>query len=413
MKKINDIFLTKFVPFLTKVGNNRYLAAIRDGISITIPFTIIGSIFMIIGNLPITGWDKIIKPYSSMLNAATNTTFGIIGLIGAISLGYFFSKMHNIDRITGTIISLVCFLLATLNDKFTINIDNFGSTGLFSAIIVSLITIEIIAFFIRKKIVIKLPDSVPPAVGKSFEALIPAGVSIILFWCLRVLLNIDINSVITAIFKPFVFALNTLPGAVLIMFIILLLWFAGIHGNSLVGNLCLPFTMTYLTANAASFQAGQMPQYINAEGFYYFGMGLGGTGTTIGLAIAIAFFAKSKRYKTIGKLTLLPACFGINEPIIFGLPIVLNPVLFVPFIFTPIILQIITWFLMSFNIIGHVVTSIPWTTPPILSGFLVTGGNINAAIWQAIEVVLAVIAYLPFFKILDNQELLAEKNESK
>ena len=136
----------------------------------------------------------------------------------------------------------------------------------------------------------------PPAVGKSFEALIPAGVSIILFWCLRVLLNIDINSVITAIFKPFVFALNTLPGAVLIMFIILLLWFAGIHGNSLVGNLCLPFTMTYLTANAASFQAGQMPQYINAEGFYYFGMGLGGTGTTIGLAIAIAFFAKSKRY---------------------------------------------------------------------------------------------------------------------
>ena len=188
MKKINDIFMNKLVPFLTKVGNNRYLAAIRDGISITIPFTIIGSIFMIIGNLPITGWDKIIKPYSSMLNAATNTTFGIIGLIGAISLGYFFSKMHNIDRITGTIISLVCFLLATLNDKFTINIDNFGSTGLFSAIIVSLITIEIVEFFIRKKIVIKLPDSVPPAVGKSFEALIPAGVSIILFWCLRVLL---------------------------------------------------------------------------------------------------------------------------------------------------------------------------------------------------------------------------------
>lgn len=151
MKKINDIFMNKFVPFLTKVGNNRYLAAIRDGISITIPFTIIGSIFMIIGNLPITGWDKIIKPYSSMLNAATNTTFGIIGLIGAISLGYFFSKMHNIDRITGTIISLVCFLLATLNDKFTINIDNFGSTGLFSAIIVSLITIEIVEFFTSKK----------------------------------------------------------------------------------------------------------------------------------------------------------------------------------------------------------------------------------------------------------------------
>lgn len=409
---MKNIFMDKIIPFLTELGNNKYLAAIRDGISITIPFTIVGSIFMIIGNFPVPGWDKIIEPYSGALNAATNVTFGIIGLIGAISLGYFLSKVHELDEITGIIISLVCFLLATLNNELTINTSNFGSTGLFSAIFVALISTGIVSFFVKKGIVIRLPNSVPPAVGKSFEALIPAGASILIFWIVRVLLDVDINNVITMIFSPFVVALNTLPGVVLVMLIILLLWFAGIHGNSIVGNLCLPFTMTYLAANTASFQSGTIPQYINAEGFYYFGMGLGGTGTTIGLALAIAFFAKSKRYKTLGKITLVPACFGINEPIIFGLPIVLNPVLFIPFVITPILLQIGTWFLMYFNIIGRVVTSIPWTTPPILSGFLVTGGDWRAALWQAIEVIIAVCIYLPFFKIMDKEALNLEENDN-
>lgn len=409
---MKEVFMDKIIPSLMKLGNNKYLAAIRDGISITIPFTIIGSIFLIIGNLPINGWSDIIAPYSQMLNAAVNVTFGIIGLIGAISVAYFFSKMHEIDKVTGTIVSLVCFLLATLNSDLAINIDSFGSKGLFTAIIVPLISTSIMALAVKKGIVIKLPDSVPPAVGKSFEALIPAGMNILLFWVIRVLLNVDINNLITMIFSPFVVALNTLPGAVLVMFIILMLWFIGIHGNALVGNLCLPITMTYLAANTTAYQSGESVQYINAEGFYYFGMGLGGTGTTIGLAIAIALFAKSKRYKTLGKLILVPAFFGINEPIIFGLPIVLNPIMFIPFVFTPIILQIVTWILMSLNIIGKVVTSIPWTTPPILSGFLVTGGDWRAAVWQAIEVVIAVCVYLPFFKILDKQEHDTEKLES-
>lgn len=401
---MKEVFMDKIIPFLMKLGNNKCLVAIRDGISITIPFTIIGSVFLIIGNLPINGWNNIIAPYSAMLNAAVNTTFGIIGLIGAISVGYFFSKMHEVDEITGTIISLVCFLLATLNGELGINIPSFGSTGLFTAIIVPVICTSIMAWAVKKGIVIKLPASVPPAVSKSFEALIPAGLSILLFWGVRVLLNIDINNIITVMFSPFVIALNTLPGSILVMFIILMLWFVGIHGNALVGNLCLPITMTYLASNTTAYQAGETVPYINAEGFYYFGMGLGGTGTTIGLAIAIALFAKSKRYKTLGKLTLVPAFFGINEPIIFGLPIVLNPMMFIPFVFTPIILQIITWVLMSSNIIGKVVTSIPWTTPPILSGFLVTGGDWRAAVWQAIEVVIAICVYLPFFKILDKQE---------
>lgn len=407
---MSSFFMDKVIPVMNRFGNNKYLVAIRDGVSITIPFTIIGSIFLIIGNLPIPGWEKIIADFSDQLNSAVNVTFGAIGLIASISLGYFFSKMHNIDSITGTIITLVSFLLATLNEDLSVNTATFGSSGLFAAIVIAILSTGIMTWFIKKGIVIKLPDGVPPAVGKSFEALLPAGASILLIWIVRVLLGFDINNFITLIFSPFVIALNTLPGALLLMLLILILWFVGIHGNALVGNLALPVTMTYLAANTEAMQASDIPAYINAEGFYYFGMGLGGTGATIGLAIAIAFFAKSKRYKTLGKLTLTPALFGINEPLIFGLPIVLNPIMLIPFVGTPLLLQIITWFLMKFNIIGKVVTSIPWTTPPILSGFLVTGGDWRAAIWQAIGVIIAVTIYLPFFKVLDNKEL---KNELK
>ncbi|MDN6029476.1 MAG: PTS transporter subunit EIIC [Lactococcus plantarum] len=401
-------FMDKVIPVMNRVGNNKYLVAIRDGLSITIPFTIIGSVFLIIANLPINGWADILGDFAPKLNAAVNVTFGAIGLIASVSLGYFFSKMHKIEPITGTIMSLVTFLLATLDKNLSVNISAFGSAGLFVAIIIAMITTGIMAWFVKKGILIELPDGVPPAVGKSFEALLPAAASILVIWVVRVLLNFDINSFITFIFTPFVVALNTLPGALLLMLLILLLWFVGIHGNTLVGNLALPVTMTYLTANTEAMQHGHVPTYINAEGFYYFGMGLGGTGATIGLALVIALFAKSKRYKTLGKLTLTPALFSINEPLIFGFPIVLNPVMLVPFVGTPILLQVITWFLMKYNLIGKVVTSIPWTTPPVLSGFLVTGGDWRAAVWQAIGILVSVAIYLPFFKALDNQEL---KNE--
>lgn len=406
---MNTFFMEKVIPTMNKFGNNRYLVAIRDGISITIPFTIIGSIFLIVGNLPIPGWGDIIGDLGPMLNSAVNVTFGAIGLIASMSLGFYFSKMHNVDSVTGTIISVVGFLLATLNEDLAINTSTFGSSGLFAAIIIAMISTGIMSFFVKKGILIKLPDAVPPAVGKSFEALLPSGAVIVLIWIVRVLFDFDINNFITLIFNPFVFALNTLPGALLVMFLILFLWFVGIHGNALVGNLAMPITMTYLAANTEALQAANPIPYINAEGFFYFGMGLGGTGATVGLAIAIAFFAKSQRYKTMGKLTFTPAIFGINEPLIFGLPIVLNPVMMIPFIVTPLLLQIITWFLMQFDLIGRVVTTIPWTTPPILSGFLVTGGDWRAALWQAIGIVISVVIYLPFFKTLDNQELRNEQ----
>lgn len=407
---MQDFFEQKFMPVMGRLGSNPYLQAIRDGISITIPFTIIGSVFLILGNLPIEGWSDIIGDLGPMLSAAVNVTFNIIGLIAAMGLGYYFSRMHEIDIATGTILTVVTFLLATVSgEDFSLSTAAFGSSGMFTAILIAMVATGIMSVFIKRGFIIKLPDGVPPAVGKSFEALIPAAVTVVLVWVVRVIGGIDINGVLQLIFSPFVFALNTLPGALVEMLLILLLWFAGIHGNSVVGSLCTPITMTYLADNTAAMLAGTAPVYNNAEGFFYFGMGLGGTGATIGLAISLAFFMKSKQYRTLGKFTLVPSVFGINEPLMFGVPIVLNPTLLVPFVAAPILLNVASWILMDLGVIGRVVASIPWTTPPILSGFLCTGGDWRAAVWQIAEVIIATAIWLPFMKMLDRKACEEER----
>lgn len=170
MESLKSFFEEKFVPGVTKLSNMKYLIALRDGMVITVPFTIFGSIFMIIGNLPINNWYNIIAPISKYIQVPINVTFGLLGLIICMSLAYQISKLNNNDRLTGTAITTVCYVIAMLSKKFAIDPSVYGSAGIFTAIIVAIVTGELMSFFIRKNIVIKMPDSVPPAVAKSFVA---------------------------------------------------------------------------------------------------------------------------------------------------------------------------------------------------------------------------------------------------
>ncbi len=245
---------------------------------------------------------------------------------------------------------------------------------------------------------------------KSFSALIPGGLTLLIFWVIRVVLHININDLVTKLFAPLVVGVNSFPGILFVCFLMCALWTLGIHGNNVVGSVSAPIFLNFLASNIEAVSQGQNPPYIVADGFLLFGMNLGGTGAIIGLAISL-MFAKSEQYKTLGKVGLFPSIFGISEPLMFGVPVVLNPVLAIPFIGIPLILQGITYFLMKFDIIGHIVASAPWTTPPVIAGFLITGGDWRAAVWQGIEVVVAVIGYLPFFLKLDKDALAKEAGE--
>ena len=410
MKTLTNWFQNKFTPALAKFGNMKYLVALRDGMIITVPFTVFGSIFMIIANLPINGWANFIKPIQPMLQAPVTMTFGILALIVAVGMSYQTSKANHIDPLSGTAIGTVAFLLAMLNSKGTIDLADLGSSGMFTAIVIAILSSEIMRFFIKRHIVIKMPDAVPPAVASSFASLLPGSAALLVVWIIRVVLNIQINSVIQTIFSPLVVGLNSFWGVEFILFLTLLMWTVGIHGNNVIGAVASPVYLQFLTANINAVSNGHAATHITADGFLNFGMNIGGTGAILGLVICM-LFAKSQRYKQLGRLGFLPAIFQISEPIMFGFPVVLNPALMIPFITVPMVLQGISYFLIKYGVIGMVIAQVPWTTPTMVNGYLITGGDWRAPVWQLIQLIVSVACYWPFFKLSD-RKAYAEEQQS-
>lgn len=413
MKAMGNWFQNVFSPALSKFSNMKYMLALRDGMIITVPFTIFGSIFEILANLPINGYSEWIKPYLAQLNSAVAITFGIISVIVAIGMSHEMAKLNKIDTLTGTAIGVAAFLLSMLDNKFTLDPSTLGSDGMFTAIVVSIVSSEIVAWFIHRHIVITLPDSVPPAVAGSFVALVPACASLGFFWIIRVFFNIKINAIITALFSPLVVGLNSFWGFELVLFITLILWTVGIHGNNVVGAVANPIYGYFIMSNIDRASKGLAPTHITADGFLDFGMNIGGTGAILALVICCLLFAKSKQYKQLARLGAVPSIFQISEPIMFGLPVVLNPVLCIPFVVIPMVLQGITYFMMKAGMLGMVIAQVPWTTPIFINGYLITGGDWRAPVWQLVELIIAILVYLPFFKIIDHQAYKLENSEQK
>lgn len=411
MNKILNFVETKLAPPLNKMASQHHLSAVKNGMIVTVPLTIIGSIFLLIPNIPIAAIKNFFEPYANMITTVNTVTIGSVGLVGAASVAYYFALEYTdikIDPLITAFVSVVAFLLATLTDEFTIDTGLFGTRGLFTGILVALLTGTITHFFQKKNLVIRFPDTVPPLVSKSFMSLIPAFVVLTLVWIIRVVLGINVNQVLMDCFSPFIFALNTLPGFLVFMFIRSMLWSVGIHGGAVLA-VADPFFLTMFGENVAAFAAGTLPPYITASGFTMF-VFLGGGGATLPLVLMM-IRSKEKGFSTLGKLCLPASLFEINEPVVFGVPLVMNPYMMIPYTLSTLTLSAGTYLLMLFNIIGRAVANIPWTIPPLFSHYLVTGGNIPAVIWGIAELFIAGAIYYPFFKAMEKQRL--EGNEIK
>lgn len=411
MNKLLNFVETKLAPPLNKMASQHHLSAVKNGMIVTVPLTIIGSIFLLIPNIPIAAIKNFFEPYANMITTVNTVTIGSVGLVGAASVAYYFALEYTdikIDPLITAFVSVVAFLLATLTDEFTIDTGLFGTRGLFTGILVALLTGTITHFFQKKNLVIRFPDTVPPLVSKSFMSLIPAFVVLTLVWIIRVVLGINVNQVLMDCFSPFIFALNTLPGFLVFMFIRSMLWSVGIHGGAVLA-VADPFFLTMFGENVAAFAAGTLPPYITASGFTMF-VFLGGGGATLPLVLMM-IRSKEKGFSTLGKLCLPASLFEINEPVVFGVPLVMNPYMMIPYTLSTLTLSAGTYLLMLFNIIGRPVANIPWTIPPLFSHYLVTGGNIPAVIWGIAELFIAGAIYYPFFKAMEKQRL--EGNEIK
>ncbi|MCI1892695.1 MAG: PTS sugar transporter subunit IIC [Schleiferilactobacillus harbinensis] len=407
MDKIMKWLQETIMPPMAKVGNNKYLVSIRNGLVLTLPAIISGSVFLILGNIPIPAWTNFIKPYSGMIGVAVSGSFGIISLLAAIGIGYELAKALKVDPISGAGLSTVAFVITSFNDKFKLDTDNFSSSGLFTAIVTAFVSVLIMRFFVSHDIVIKLPNGVPQAVSNSFVSLLPGFVILLLFWIIRMPLHININLVIQDIFKPLLFAMNSLPGILVYTLLVSLLWVCGIHGDMTLEGIADPIFLQFLAANGTAWAKHQPLPYVTSSGFSSLLVNVGGTGATITL-VALMLFSKSRTYRDLGKVAFPSALFEINEPVIFGFPIVMNPIIMIPFILVPLVLATGSYLLITIGWMNAPVVMVPWTMPPIIGPMMATGWDWRAGVWSAIELVIAGAMYYPFFKAAEKNMLRDE-----
>lgn len=412
MEQATGFLNQRIVPALTALSENTYLSAIRAGMVSVVPLTIIGGFFMIVAYFPVNGWDKIVAPYLQLLQVPVTATMGLLGVFACFAIAYDLGKQLKQEAVLSASMATLVFLMIQLKlgekaDDITLLMDPLGSKGLFTAIIVALITVRVQKFFTDKNLVIKLPANVPPVVYESFLSLTPLFVLVLFFWLIRFVLGVDINTVVQTAFKPLVFALNTLPGILGYAFLVTILWSVGINGDNAVDAIVAPIFFQFLDANIDAVKAGQPLPYVTAYGFFTSFVNVGGTGATIALAL-VMLNSKEPGYRKVSRLSLPTQIFGINEPIFFGFPIVLNPIFMIPYILNALILTASTYLLMYSGIIHKPFVNVPWTTPPIIGHYLVSGGDWKAAVWGALSILIAMAVYYPFAKAAERQRLQAE-----
>jgi cellobiose PTS system EIIC component len=408
VKRATELLNKHVVPPLTALSDNTYLSAIRAGMVSVVPLTIIGGFFTIVAFLPVTGWDKTVAPYLDLLQVPVTATFGLLGIFVCFSIGYDLGKRLGQEAIVSASIAALVFLMTQIKlaDQ-AFSMDGLGSKGLFTAIIIALVSVWVQKLFTDKNLVIKLPPNVPPVVYESFLSLVPLFFLVVVFWVIRFVLGIDINHVVQTAFGPLLFALNTLPGILVYAFLVTLLWSVGINGDNTLDAIVAPIFLQYLAANVEAASHGQPLPYVTALGFFTSFVNVGGTGATIGLAL-IMLNSKEPGFRKVSRVSLPTQIFGINEPIFFGFPIVLNPIFMIPYILNALILTTGSFLLMESGVIPKPFVNVPWTTPPIIGHYLVSGGDWKAAVWGALSIVIAMAIYYPFAKAAERQRLSAE-----
>ena len=424
MENLLNSLEEKLTPIAVKLEQNRYLSAVKNSFMAAMPLLIIGSFFILLAYLPINAYTEFMlntfgADWQRMFTIPNNISMSMMTVYVVVGIGNELAKSYGLDSMAGIFAAMASFFVVTPMHAFAeeglgigIPLGNLGAAGLFVGILVAIIAVEIMRFTDKMGWKIKMPDSVPQNVSKSFSSLIPVALVIVFFNFVRIgFEQTSYGDVQTFIFNnlqtPLTALGSTLPATIVVLIIEGVLWSFGLHGANIVGSVMQPIWLTLTAENAAAVAAGQtIPNIVNYQ-FYANFVKVGGSGATFGLCLLLLFAAKSKQFRALGKLSIGPEIFTINESIIFGMPIVLNPIMIVPFLLTPLVLSTVAYFSMSTGLVPYTNgVNIPWTTPPVISGFLVSGWR--GAMLNIVQIALSAAIYFPFFKIADN---LAVKQE--
>ncbi|WOO86546.1 PTS sugar transporter subunit IIC [Mollicutes bacterium LVI A0039] len=426
MDKVEKFLEVKLMPVGEKLANNRYLQAIKNAFIMFSPFLIVGSVFLLASSFPIPAYQEFMtntfgETWSMVVEIPFNAAYSFMAIFLTFLVGYNFAIIEDVDPVSSGLLSaIVFFILTPLTDAgdlgTVLSLKWLGSNGIFVGFLAAFTTVNIFKQFIRRDFVIKMPEQVPPEVARSFSAIIPATTIMILALIVRMVFSITEFGTIHA----FIFGVIAIPvgrfgtsffGSLLYSIALTLLWSVGINSGSMINGILRPFWLTNQTENIEALKAGaeQLPHVITEQFFDMIWMG--GSGVTLGLLIAMILTSKSRQNKAISKLAFAPGLFNINEPVLFGLPVILNPIMLIPFNLVPLVMITTQYIAMNIGLVARPTgVIIPWTTPPVISGFLITS-SITGALMQIVNLLIAALIYYPFVRIVDKQNFAEEQGE--
>ena len=421
MEKLIE-FIEKGKPFFEKLSRNIYLRAIRDGFIAGMPVILFSSIFILIAYVPNAFgffWPKsiealLMKPYSYSMGILAFLVAGTTAKSLTDSVNRSMPATNQVNYISTLLASMVgLLLLAADPTKDGFSTGFLGTKGLLTAFLASFITVTIYKFCIKNEVTIKMPSEVPPNISQVFKDVIPFTLSVVSLYILDILvrhfIGTGVAEAVGKLFGPLFSAADGYVGITIIFGAFAFFWFVGIHGPSIVEPAIAVVTYANIDANLNLMRAGQHADKILTSGTQMFIVTMGGTGATLIVPFMFMWICKSKRNKAIGRASVVPTFFGVNEPLLFGAPIVLNPVFFIPFIFAPIVnVWIFKIFIDVFGM-NSFTANLPWTTPGPLGIILGTNLQVLSFILAALLIVVDFIIYYPFIKVYDKQILEEER----
>ena len=430
MEKLENGLIKYLMPLADKINRNKVMTAIKEGMMSSLPVTLIASVALILSNFPFLSdfapsVDAILKKIFAPISPVT---LGLLAIYVIVGTARSYSKQKDIDPLYGIMCALASFLLVTpftavsdvvvngetikgaiVNGLIPTNV--LGASGVFPALLITFISISVLAYLHNKDFTIKMPDSVPENVAKPFLSIIPFGGAILVALAIRLIFEMTSfgtlqNCVDTIITKPFLSFGNNIWVFLFILIVAQVLWFFGIHGTNLVLNtVWQPIAMVAMAANLEAFNAGEPLPYVLTAAFTCF------TGQAkLSEIVALCVVGKSKQSKAIGKLSLVPALFNIHEPFVFGLPVIMNTTLMLPWIFVEALQAGLAYLLVILT--GAIpIFQAPWTCPPIIQQLIATNFNPWSVVITIATFALGFVIWIPFMKLLDKQYLAAEKEQ--
>lgn len=398
--KNKDDMMAKVMSFATKVQGNLYLSSISQGLMQTLPILMIGSIALLLAVLPIDPWLNFITD-TGMRNiflAASTLTTSLIALYSAFCIGYQLAKLRKQEGLAAGLISVFVFLILTPLNEGALDVAWLSAQGLFTAMLAALFASRIYCWVLEKDLTIKMPDGVPPFVSKTFTSLVPAILVGILGMVLSFLFGLtSYGSFAQFIYDVVAMPLQGLTGSVWSLVV-----------SSFITALYLPLDTVNMEAMLAGVAQSDLPNILG-KSFYGLFAGIGGAGGTLSLLIVMLIMSKSQKNKALAKLSIVPGFFTINEPVVFGYPLILNPIMAIPFILTPIIQVLVAYGATVIGLVPRLTgVQVPFGMPVIINGFVAGGWKI--AVLQVVLIIIGILIYLPFFKVSDTKDYTDEKN---